>query len=126
MGLHAFQELAKEVGAVYHVRMIRKKSRKLRLNALKNRTSDGIIFVGLLYVFHMEEGHDMDGYMTTKQAAEKWGISVRQVQNHCKNGRFVGIQKVGTNYLIPVDAVKPKYMYVYETDEKKSDRPGHV
>ncbi len=58
----------------------------------------------------------MDGYMTTKQAAEKWDISVRQVQNHCKNGRIVGVQKVGTNYLIPIDAMKPRYMYVYETE----------
>ena len=28
----------------------------------------------------------MDGFMTTKEAANKWNISVRQVQNHCKNG----------------------------------------
>lgn len=26
----------------------------------------------------------MNGYMTTKEAAEKWGITQRQVQNHCK------------------------------------------
>ena len=89
------------------------------MNALNNRLNDDIIFAGLLYVLSMEERLSMDGYMTTKQAAEKWGISVRQVQNHCKNGRIAGIQKVGTNYLIPVDAVKPKYMYVYETDNKK-------
>lgn len=63
----------------------------------------------------------MDGYMSTKEAAEKWGISVRQVQNHCKNGRINGIQKVGTNYLIPTNAVKPKYTYVYEA-EKNSER----
>lgn len=55
----------------------------------------------------------MDGYMITKQAAKKWGISIRQVQNHCKNGRIQGVQKVGTNYLIPIDAVKPRYVYVY-------------
>lgn len=56
----------------------------------------------------------MEGYMTTKEAAEKWGISVRQVQNHCKNGRIIGVQRIGTNYLIPKDAIKPKYEYVYE------------
>lgn len=56
--------------------------------------------------------------MTTKEAAEKWGISVRQVQNHCKNGRIKDIQRIGTNYLIPVDAIKPRYTYVYETNEK--------
>jgi hypothetical protein len=26
----------------------------------------------------------MDDYMTTKEAAKKWHISVRQVQNYCK------------------------------------------
>jgi len=62
----------------------------------------------------------MVGYMNTKEAAEKWGISVRQVQNHCKNGRIKGVQKVGTNYLIPEDAIKPQYTYVYETEEQKN------
>ena len=63
----------------------------------------------------------MEGYMTTKEAAEKWSISIRQVQNHCKNGRISGVQKVGTNYLIPIDAIKPKYAYIYEksNDETK-------
>lgn len=63
----------------------------------------------------------MEGYMTNKEAAEKWGISIRQVQNHCKNGRISGVQKVGTNYLIPIDAIKPKYAYIYEksNDETK-------
>lgn len=60
----------------------------------------------------------MEGYMNTKEAAERWGISIRQVQNHCKKGRIPGIQKVGTNYLIPENAKKPKYMYVFEKEEK--------
>ncbi len=60
----------------------------------------------------------MEGYMSTKEAAEKWGISIRQVQIHCKNGRIKGIQKVGTNYLIPSGAARPKYTYVYDTDNE--------
>ena len=59
----------------------------------------------------------MDDFMTTKEAAELWSISVRQVQNHCKNGRIKGLLKVGINYLIPKDAVKPTYTYIYESDE---------
>ena len=54
----------------------------------------------------------MEGFMTTKEAAEKWNISVRQVQNHCKSGRIKGVLRVGTNYLIPKDAMKPTYVYV--------------
>ena len=43
---------------------------------------------------------------------------MRQVQIHCKNGRIKGLQKAGNSYLLPIDAVKPKYMYVYEPDIK--------
>ena len=56
----------------------------------------------------------MEGFMTTKEAAELWNISVRQVQNHCKSGRIKGVLRVGTNYLIPEDAMKPTYVYLYE------------
>lgn len=59
----------------------------------------------------------MDGYMTTKEAAKKWSISIRQVQNHCRSGRIEGLQRVGTNYLIPSDAKKPRYTYVFEKEE---------
>jgi excisionase family DNA binding protein len=59
----------------------------------------------------------MEDFMTTKEAAEKWNISVRQVQNHCKSGRIKGVLRVGTNYLIPQNAVKPTYIYVYGSDE---------
>lgn len=62
----------------------------------------------------------MEGYMTTKDASEKWGITVRQVQNHCKNGRIEGVQRIGTNYLIPSDTVKPKYGYTTELNETKN------
>lgn len=51
----------------------------------------------------------MEGYMTTKQAAEKWGVSIRQVQNYCKKGIIPNVVKVGTNYLIPNDTAKPQY-----------------
>lgn len=51
----------------------------------------------------------MEGYMTTKEAAEKWGITQRQVQNHCKKQRIPGIVTVGTNYLIPENTSRPVY-----------------
>ena len=62
----------------------------------------------------------MDGFMTTKEAAEKWNISVRQVQNHCKNGRIKGVLCVGTNRLIAKDAMKPTYTDVQESGETKN------
>ena len=60
-----------------------------------------------IYVF--EGGITVDGYMTTKQAAEKWSISVRQVQNYCKKEIIPNVIRVGTNYLIPENAMRPKY-----------------
>lgn len=56
----------------------------------------------------------MDRYMTTKEAAEKWGITQRQVQNHCQKKRIPGIVTVGTNYLIPKDAARPFYGFYCE------------
>ena len=54
-----------------------------------------------------------EDFMTTKEVAEKWNISVCQAQNHCKNGRIKDVLRVGRNYLIPKDAMKPIYTYVY-------------
>ena len=51
----------------------------------------------------------MDEYMTTKEASEKWDISVRQVQNYCKKGIIPNVVKVGNNYLIPVRTERPRY-----------------
>ena len=64
----------------------------------------------------------MEGYMTTKEAAEKWNLSIRQVQNHCKLGRIKGVERVGKTYLIPITAQKPVYIFVCENvlpDDKK-------
>ena len=68
----------------------------------------------------------MEGFMTTKEAAEKWNISIRQVQNRCKNGRIKGALHVGANYLIPKDAMKPTYTYVYESEEKANIESGKM
>ena len=57
----------------------------------------------------------MNGYMTTKEAAEKRNITVRQVQNHCKNGRITGVLKIGTNWLIPEGTQRPKYTFICES-----------
>lgn len=62
----------------------------------------------------------MDGYITTKQAAEMWNVSIRQIQNYCKKEIIPGVIKVGTNYLIPEDASRPKYgFYSNPSSDKK-------
>ena len=62
----------------------------------------------------------MNGFMTTKEAAEKWNITIRQVQNHCKNGRIKGVIKVGTNWLIPEGTQPPIYTFICESLEEES------
>lgn len=46
-------------------------------------------------------------YMSTKQAAEKWGISDRRIRVLCSEGKIPGAYQEGRGWKIPVDAVKP-------------------
>lgn len=47
-------------------------------------------------------------YLTVRQTAEKWNLSVRMVQQFCSQGRIPGAQKFGKSWAIPADAEKPK------------------
>ncbi|MCR5543462.1 MAG: helix-turn-helix domain-containing protein [Eubacterium sp.] len=47
-------------------------------------------------------------YITIKEAAEKWNISVRRVQTLCNEGSIPGVKKFGHAWAIPDDADKPK------------------
>jgi predicted site-specific integrase-resolvase len=55
----------------------------------------------------------MKGYMTAQEASKKWSISQRQVQVLCKNGRIPGVSRIGRNWIIPENAMKPTYTYTY-------------
>lgn len=50
----------------------------------------------------------MEGYMTIKQAAEKWGVTTRRIQFLCSKERIEGATKFGRDWAIPMDAVKPE------------------
>ena len=45
--------------------------------------------------------------MSSLQAAEKWGITDRQVQSLCLQGKIEGATKLGRAWLISKDAQKP-------------------
>lgn len=47
-------------------------------------------------------------YLSSSQVAEKWGIKQRRIRVLCVEGRIPGACKVGTCWLIPEDAKKPK------------------
>jgi hypothetical protein len=45
--------------------------------------------------------------MTTKEAAEKWGVTVRRVQGLCEKGLISGASRLGDIWVIPKNAKKP-------------------
>ena len=49
-------------------------------------------------------------YMTLREAGEKWGISPRQINYYCSEGRIPGAEKMGTVWLIPKDAKKCRFV----------------
>ena len=48
------------------------------------------------------------GYISIKEAAEKWDISARRVQMFCTEGRIDGAAKLGREWAIPDNAKKPE------------------
>ena len=46
-------------------------------------------------------------YLSTFEAAEKWGISHRRVNVLCNEGRISGAQRAGCRWFIPENALKP-------------------
>lgn len=46
-------------------------------------------------------------YMTIREAAEKWGISERRVQNLCYENALDGVIKFGHAWAIPKNTQKP-------------------
>lgn len=49
----------------------------------------------------------MNGYMTVQEAAEKWGVTPRQVQILCKENRIAGAARMSRIWVIPESAEKP-------------------
>ena len=46
-------------------------------------------------------------YISTLEASEKWGVSLRQVQRLLADGRIPFCEKYGRLWMIPEDAAKP-------------------
>lgn len=49
----------------------------------------------------------MNGYITAQEAADKWDITVGQVQSLCKQDRIKGALVLSTIWIIPENAEKP-------------------
>ena len=46
-------------------------------------------------------------YITTAQAAEQWGITIRQVQALCDKGKVNNVKRLGQIWVIPEGTPKP-------------------
>jgi hypothetical protein len=65
--------------------------------------------------------------MTAREAAEKWGITPRRVQELIRAGRIEGVYKIGTTQVMPDDTPKPPDLRLerkkrrMKSEEKKND-----
>jgi len=60
-------------------------------------------------------------YITVREAAEKWGVSVRRVQYLCKHNMVPGAVQLGKVWTIPKDAGKPRDGRYKVNEEKQND-----
>ena len=49
----------------------------------------------------------IEGYLTIKEIAEKWGVTRRRVQTLCSQGRIPGATRFGHEWAIPADVERP-------------------
>ena len=49
----------------------------------------------------------MEGYLSIREAAEKWGVSQRRINQYCAEGRIPGAERFGGSWAIPGNARKP-------------------
>ena len=47
-------------------------------------------------------------YITVKEAAKKWALSIRRTQTICNEGLIDGVKKFGREWAIPANTDKPK------------------
>ena len=60
----------------------------------------------------------MKGYVTAEEMAERWNVSVRQVQLLCKGGKIKDASKFGGTWAIPEDTPKPTRTGNYKPGRK--------
>lgn len=49
----------------------------------------------------------IEGYMTINELAEKWGVTPRRIRTMCSNGQISGAAKLGREWAIPSDVLRP-------------------
>jgi hypothetical protein len=63
-------------------------------------------------------------WITTKEAAELWGITTRRVQILCDRGKVNGVERLGDIWVIPMGTPKPIDGRTKAAKESKSKDRG--
>lgn len=58
-------------------------------------------------------------YISANEAAKKWGITIRRIQQLCSGNRIPGVTKMGRSWMIPANTPKPD-------DPRRARRTGGV
>lgn len=61
------------------------------------------------------------GYLSISQTSKKWNLSARWINDLCAKGRISGAVKIGSYWVIPEDAERPKDGRVKSGKYVKSD-----
>lgn len=56
-------------------------------------------------------------YITAREAAEQWSLTVRRIQDLCRSGQIPGAARWGRDWMIPADAHRP-------TDRRRKEHSG--
>ena len=67
----------------------------------------GLAYNVIVVEIVLDAGRFVMEYLSIKQTAEKWGITVRRIQVLCAEERIPGAVKIGSYWAIPADAEKP-------------------
>ena len=67
----------------------------------------GLAYNVIVVEIVLDAGRFVMEYLSIKQTAEKWGITVRRIQVLCAEERIPGAVKIGPYWAIPADAEKP-------------------
>lgn len=63
----------------------------------------------------------MNGYVKAEIMAERWNVSVRQVQLLCQNDKIEGASKFGNVWAIPENTPKPTRTGKYKPGRKPKE-----
>lgn len=68
------------------------------------------VFTNTILIVNITVEVELMEYMTAREAAQKWNITVRRVQVLCSQGRIQGAMLFGNIWEIPKNSLKPEDM----------------